>query len=420
MEAKDRAASMAHRDVLGTAARWWLSLRRRWLAALAALVACILIAGGTGLAAILTRSSRQAIDDSPAATCVAPGTPPVAAAPGGSGRGSFELLDPGTFGSVAASSSNLYALQACGIEETSLRVLRIGGGGKVLAVSAGFPRAALLTSSLLLTGGSLYVGAARLDLSAPLSSGQYALTLYRLSAASLKLLGSEQLGRGYGLSLAATATAAATGGAGATVLVSTGRSLLAMRSGSLSARTLATLRNSISQHIAAGGLSPYVAVSLFTPAAPLAETGGRVELFDLVTDRLVAAVRLAAGAEVESMATGDNSLFIAVVSGSTSEVRRLALPSLTALPAHAGTASAMARGMPLTLEPVGLNRSGGVVWARELTGLVCLDISSGEALGPMVPTPAVSQVLVSGATTYAVSAAGIGVLAAPASCRRAG
>jgi hypothetical protein len=327
----------------------------------------------------------------------------------------FSLLEAGTFGSVVAGhGSSLYALQACGTEETQLRVLRIGGNGNVVAVSDDFDRAALLTSSIVLQGGSLYVGTARLDLAGPAIDAPYELTLYRLSASNLRVLGSRPLGRGYGLLLAVSDL----GHPDATVLASTGRSLLAVQAGTVSVRTLATFGRSIAQHLSTDPDAPFAAVSVFAPGAVPAAAGATVELFDTKTGRVVSSAHLVAGAQVESLAFGDGGLFVALGDGLSTEVRRFAVPVLTA----GGTARGLPTGIPATLQTISLDDTGGTVWATDLTALDCLDSSTGRVLSSTessVSSMSVSGVVVAGSTTYAVTAAGIGVLAAPTACRSA-
>jgi len=378
--------------------------RHRSVTTLVVVVALVVVMGWTGIGAILARSDRHFVVHSPAATCTAPDAPPSAIASSHLGGWPYNLLVAGTFASLTASKSSLYALQACGAQETELRVLELAFDGRVEAVSGGMERAALLTSSLTLADGFLYVGAARLDLSGAQNAGPYLLTLYRLDPSSLQVLGSRQLGRGYGISLVAT---------GGVILASTGSSLLAVHSRSLAWRTLASFGTSIAQHVAGCGSSPYVAVSLFDPGASAADTGGRIELLDVASGALVATEHLGAGASVESMALGSGGLFVAIETGASSQVRRLEVPTLGPPGSEPGTPT----GMTVTLESITLDGTGAAVWATELTALVCLDPLTGGELASTTPKSPVNEVVVAGANTIALTGPGIGLLAAPAACR---
>ncbi|MGA2208996.1 MAG: hypothetical protein ABSH30_05115 [Acidimicrobiales bacterium] len=381
--------------------------RHRSIVTLVVVVALVVVTGWTGIGAILARSDRHSAVHSPAATCTAPDAPPSAIASSQVGGWPYNLLVAGTFASVTASSSSLYALQACGAQETELRVLELAVNGRVEAVSGGFARAALLTSSLTLAGGSLYVGTARLDLAGPTDAGPYVLTLYRLDPSTLRVLGSRSLGRGYGLFLVGT---------GGEVLASTGSSLLAVQGRSLSWRRLASFGSSIAQHMAVSDSSPDVAVSLFDPGSSGAATGGRIELLDDASGAVVAVDDLDAGAAVESMAFGADGLFAAIGTGGSSEVRRLDLPGLSPAGGEPGTPT----GLAATLESITLDGTGGIVWASELTALVCLDPLTGAELASTTPKSPVTEVVAAGADDIALTGPGIGVLAAPAGCRAPG
>jgi hypothetical protein len=384
---------------------------------------CAVIAAGTGLTAVLAGSSGHAKPPSLAASCVAPETEP-ASAPADitsdrlDGLG-FSLLEPGTFGSVVAGpGSSLYALQACGTEETQLRVLHLDGNGKVVAVSEGFDRAALLTSSLVLRGGVLYVGAARLDLSGPATDAPYDLTLYRLSASKLEVLGSRSVGRGYGLSLSASDLDQP----GAVLLASTGEKLLAVRPGTMSARTLATFGPSIAQHVSGDPSAPYAAVSVFAPGAPAGGAGATIELIDTVTAGVVSSARLADGSEAESLAFGNDKLFVAISDGASSQVRRFGIPALVSS-GSPRSGRGLPTGLPSMLQTIALDATGAAVWAMDTSMLACLDPSTGRVLASAASSSlsqSPSGVIAAGPTIYVVTPSGIGVLAAPAACRPTG
>jgi hypothetical protein len=393
---------------------------RRSLKVLAAVAACAVLTGGTGLTAILARSTRHSSVSNPAATCPAPQAMAPSAASAAAtasrrlGAWRFELLEAGTFGSVVAGpGSSLYALQACGAQETQLRVLHLRPDGGVMAVSEDFDRAALLTSSVVLDGDSLYVGTARLDLSGPPTDPPYELTLYRLNASNLRVLASMPLGRGYGLALVESDL----GHAGATVLASTGTSLLAVRAGTASVRTLAKFGHMVSQHVSADATAPYVAVSVFSPGAAPAAAGATLELLDAETGDVVASARLDAGAQVDSLSFGDGGLLAAIGNGLSTGVRRFVVPAL-AVPG--GTADGLPTGIPATLETVSLEETGGTLWAMDMTTLQCLDPTTGRVLASsqyFSSAMSVSSVVAAGSTIYLVTSSGIGALGVPVACR---
>lgn len=393
--------------------------RRHSLKVLWVVAACAVITGGTGLTAVLARSSGHAGLAGLAASCVAPETEPVSApadvaSDSLDGLG-FRLSEPGTFGSVAAGpGSSVYALQACGTEETQLRVLHVDGNDKVVAASEGFDRAALLTSSLVLQGGVLYVGAARLDLSGPAIDAPYDLTLYLLSASNLQVLGSRFLGRGDGLSLSVSDL----GRTDAAVLVSTGEKLLALRSGTLSPRTLATFGPSVAQHLSGDPHAPYAAVSVFAPGTPAADAGATVELIDTVTADVVSSARLPDGSQVESLAFGDDRLFVAVGDDASTQVRRFGIPALVSSGSPASERG-LPTGLPTTLQTIALDATGTAVWAMGISMMACLDPSTGRVLASAASSSwsaSPSAVIAAGPTTYVVTSSGIGQLASPVAC----
>lgn len=374
------------------------------------LVCAVVLAGATGLSAILTRSARHATVRTPATTCTAPDAPPSAIPANEIGAWRYNVVETGTFGSVvAASSSVLYAIQACGAQESSLRVIRLQPGSKQVAVSKAFDHAAFLTSSLVLAHGSLYFGAARLDLAGSATAPPYELTLYRLSPSSLAVLGSRALGRGYGLSLYQIQ-----GG----VIASTGGALVRIDPSSLAPRTIISFGDSVAQHVAASGLSPYVAVSLFSPAAtPPAETA-RIELLELATGEVVSSIGLPSGSDPESLAIVSGDLWASIGSGLSTQVERYTLPGLAVGGSKGGTT------VPTALQSISLNTSAvagrTVVWLHGLTLVACANPSTGAVLAwtsqTATPPASVSEIVAAGSQDYAVTSTAIGILAVPRAC----
>ncbi len=380
-------------------------------------IACVLIAGGTGLRLELVHPADASQVSNSRTACPSPELPPLGVtADRGATRG-FDLLAAGAFGSMVASGPTFYALQACGLQETQLRVVEMSETGTVLAVSTGIPRAALLTSSLAVVNGSVFVAAARLNLSGPANAGPYILTLYRMRASNLHLTGSRELGRGYGLSVATSDS----GASGATLVASTGRSLLAVSPGSLSLRRVASFGAEVGQHIATSASSHYVAVSLFFPAAVLGRTDAKVELFNVDGAKLVSSFPLGPGGVVESMTVAGDALFVAAGSGpeSSTEVLRLSVPSLRRSSGRSVVGRRAGTGFPATLESVGLQDGGSAVWATETSSLSCIDPATGRELASVVSPSPVSDVVILAGKTYVVTAEGIGTLATPSRCRGA-
>ena len=390
-----------------------VSGHRHALTVVAVLAACALVAGGaTGIRAILTRTARHAVASNPATACVAPQTPPTVVAPNHIGGWKFSEIEAGTFASViAAPPSTLYAIQACGAEETALRIISINLKTKAVVVSGAFARAALLTSSLTRVDGSLYFGAARLDLSGGATAPPYELTLYRLEPATLKVVGERPLGRGYGLTLAAAQN---------TIVASTGHELLTVDPSSLASREVLSFGKSVAQHmslLANAGSDRYVAVNLFSPAAVPPAESARIELVDLANGGVVSSIGLPSGSDPESLSLGPSGLWASVGDGLSTVVTHYETPSLTQ--ATAGDRSHI----PASLQTLSLDTGRGVIWVRGLTYLSCADPATGHVLASTVPSgsppPSVNQIVTEGSTIYAVTQSAIGLLAVPGSCQPA-
>jgi len=390
-------------------------------------VACAVVFGGaTSLRAILTRSSRHATTPSPAATCTAPDIPPSAIAVDHLGGWHYDVTAEGTFGSVVvASPSVMYAIQACGAEETELRIIRFDSSRPV-TVSASLGHFAFLTSSLVLSEGALFFGGARLDLSGPSTAPPYELTVYLVNPVTLKVVGSRSLGRGYGLALISTSVGEA-GGRAASVVASTGRALIRVDPDALGIHTIASFGRSVAQHMAGEAGSPYVAVSLLTPGAtPPAETAG-IELLDLASGRVVSSVGLPSGSDPESLVLGPGGLWASIGSGLSTEVRRYSVPGLS--PYGSGSAADVVTSLQaITLsETPGASGSGkspgtaATLWMEGLTLLACAQGSTGKVLAATTlggtPPPSATEIVAAGSSTYAITQAAIGTLTAPAACR---
>jgi hypothetical protein len=399
-----------------------LHAARRPAATVGTLVAvCMLIVGGaTAVAVGLSKGSagqhrRFAGADlraSAPAPCPPSGARVEPSRPTAVGRWPYKLLEKGTFGSVVSGApGTAFAIEACGAVQSDLRVVRMSLE-RPESVQAASPlvRAALLPSSLVSSGGSLYLGAARLDLGGPKSSPPYELTVYRLDPATLTFTASRRLGRGYGLALSAT---------GSEIVAATGSSLIRVGPSALAPRRLAGFGRSVAQHVAADGVTGDYAVGLLTPGVAGPGADARIELVAGRTGHVISRVMLPAGSDPESLAVGDGRLWAAVGDGLSTTVHTYSLPALSPM----GSGQPKTEWRPLTAaESIGLDFTAGSIWVRGLSLLECSSAANGRPLATTDQTgPApvsLSQIFESGPALYAVSPAGIGRLFPPASCTR--
>jgi hypothetical protein len=388
----------------------------------ALLLALVLVAGaaaagvtllggrnGTGAGA---GAPRRSVSPTGWDACRTPQLGAPAPVPASLGSWAFHLVVRGTFGkAVAAPDGNLDLLQACGAEETSLRVVRIGPGGRVAAVSTMFPRAALLASDLVAAGGALFLATAHLDLSAEPASAPYEIDLERLDATTLRVTGSAPLGRGTQAELAA---------GGGNLLLSTGSRLLAVRSSAsnrLETHPLLTLGRSALEHLAVDPTTGLVVVSAFVPGATGPAVGAVLESFRVKGDSLrrLALEALPPGSSVQALVAGDGRAVLAGGSGVVTNVTMLRLPRLGPDP------DAGRRGVLLTtLEAAGLVETGGVLFVVTPSSLECRSAETGQRLATTrlrgSPLPAVTALARAGSLDYAVTAAGVGEVAMPVAC----
>lgn len=382
-------------------------------------IICVLIVGGgTALVVGLSRSSAdharrplagKGTAGSHIAPCPPSGTQLSAAEPSRAGQWRFELTEKGTFGSVVGGpSGTAYAIEACGRYESDLRVVQLRLGRPTPVQASAFVHAALLTSSLARSGGSLYFGAARLDLAGSESSPPYELTLYRLDPATMTITASRALGRGYSLALETVDGA---------VVACTGSSLFTIDRTTLVPRLLAGFGGSVAQHVVADSAFSGYAVSLFTPAAVPPAAGAGIEVLTGRMGHVVSAVSLAGGSDPESLAFADGRLWAAIGDGLMTTVHVYRLPALTPMAAGRSGGSWPVEAVP---ENIALDARGGVVWTMGLSLLECSSAANGRVLAVTYETgPApvfISQVFGEGGAVYAVTAAGIGRLLAPAVC----
>ncbi|MGH9296259.1 MAG: hypothetical protein ACRD0B_13080, partial [Acidimicrobiales bacterium] len=294
----------------------------------------------------------------------------------------------------------------------SLRVVRVGRDGRLLAVSQQFPRAALLTSSLAAAWHVLLLGAARLDLAGPPSAPPYRLRLYVLDPKNLAVLASTSLGRGEELELSATGTAPAR------TIASTGGALVAIDRHQLGPRvtTLVRFAPFVAQHVAADRSLGLAVVSLLRAGATGRGDAGRIEVIDPADGRVLSKRSLGSGLSVQSLVAAGDRVAVAGGAGPATTVSIYELPSLDEAVAQSD--------VPAVLESERLAATtGNIVIASALTQVACLDVRNGEvvaststdgssalSLGALVPLAGQK------AAYDAVTSAGLGELRAPPAC----
>jgi len=383
-------------------------------------IVCVLIVGGaTALAVGLTKGSAgqhrpipaTALKTGSSAPCPPSGARANPANPTAVGRWPYRLIERGTFGSVVSGAGGTaFAIEACGTFESDLRVVRMSLGRSEPVQASAFVHAALLTSSLVSSGGTLYLGAARLDLAGPASSPPYELTVYRLDPATMTFTASRALGRGYGLDLLAT---------GSELVAATGSSLLRIGRSSLTIRRLAGFGRSVAQHVVADAATGAYAVGLFTPGAAAPGAGARIELVTGRSGHVVSRAALPAGSDPESLVVAGGRLWAAVGNGLSTTVRVYRLPGLT--PVGSGRPNGA---WPVLAAPesTALDSAAGSVWTRGLSELECSSATTGKVLAATTqsgPAPVfLSQIFENGSALYAVSPAGVGRLFPATACTR--
>lgn len=307
-------------------------------------VAGVLIAAAaSAIAARLVGTARQSPGpgrEVAEAPCATPQTASPAPVPHSLGRWPFHMLAQGVFSAVASAPHGaVVALQACGADESSLRVVSLSPKGAVLAVSPHFHHIAPVASALAVTSDAVFVGEARLELGASTTEPPYRLSLVELDPRTLAPRRTFCLGRGYGVELDLA------GGSG--LLVSTGRQLLELGAGGRLS-PIAGFPGVVVQHVAAVPGTSLALVSVFAPAAVPPVPATRLALVDLRRHVVVSSLAMPAADEVESLAASRHNALVAVSTGGTTSVEALLLaPRLRARPVAPG-------GVPSTLTPLGL------------------------------------------------------------------
>lgn len=376
------------------------------------LVAATVIAAGITVVAF--RVSRTVAPIGPHATvptllppCRTPTTASSAATPTALGSWPYRVTLHGDFEMIAAADGSLFALEACGAEESSLRVVEMKAGNGAAIASQSFERAAPIASAIGVTGNDVFFGVSRLALGGSADRPPYRLSLVELDPRTLDVAKTIGLGRGYGLSLLP--------GRDGSLLVATGRSLVEVTSTG-EVRRIASF-GVVLQHTALVPGTDEALVTLFTPSAVAPAPSTELALVDLATGSIVSHLELPAGDEVLSLAAVETSALVAVSDGESTEVERYTDED----PERRLKALGHARVLPTTLAPVSLLASGQAIFAAGLSTLTCTNASNGDAEASTSPKGAaevMTGIAQLGSSTYAVTAAGLGLLRLPAACTR--
>jgi len=339
--------------------------------------------------------------------CARPLTASPSPAPRAIGRWPFHLFEKGVFSTVAAGPGrSVLALEACGAEESALRVVDLSASGRPEGTSQPFPHLAPVASSLAATPTAVWLGGARLSLSGPASEAPYRLSLVELDPRTLAPERTLELGRGYGLELAHLSPS--------TLLVSTGRQLLELNSsGRLSA--LAAFPGLVIEHVAPLPGGRAALVSLFARAAAPPQPSTRLALVALPAGRLLSSLALPGSAEVSSLVAGRTDALAAVWSGGTATLEQFSLTP------HLALERPLSRTVPATLTTLNLARGGlasGPVLVSGSSTLACANLA-GQLLASTTPlglAEDVTSIVSIPPGVAAVVPAGVGLLSLPPAC----
>jgi hypothetical protein len=298
------------------------------------------------------------------------------------------------------------ALEACGAEESALRVVDLAASGRLEGTSRRFPHLAPVASSLAVTPAAVWLGGARLSLSGPASEAPYRLSLVELDPRTLVLERTLELGRGYGLDLVHLSPS--------TLLVSTGRQLLELTSsGRLSA--LAAFPGLVVEHVAPLPGGRAALVSLFARAAAPPQPSTRLALVALPAGRLLSSLALPGSAEVSSLVAGRADALASVWSGGTATLERFSLTPRLALDRP------LPRTVPATLTALNLAQgklASDPVLVSGSSTLACANLG-GQLLASTTPVGLAEDVTSIASIPPGVAAvvpAGVGVVFLPRAC----
>ncbi len=381
--------------------------RRRGPSPVSIAVGVVVVVGaaaGISLAAMRSGRSRPPVRHTIARrACAIPVTASPVPAPARIGSWPFHLLAGGVFPAVAADGPRALALEACGAEESSLRVVEFDPATGASVASAPFAHAAPIASAVAASRGAVWFGESRLALEGAADTPPYELALVELRPGTLAPERTIRLGRGYGLSLLDSP-----GG----LVVSTGRQLLVVDAAG-SVHPVASFPGVVVQRIAMIPGGAGVLASLFRPSAVGPASSTALSVVDLASGRVTATTDLPGGAEVESLAVGGRSALVAVGRTGATSLERFAISSLRRV-------SEGARNLPATLASLNLAAGRRSVFAYGPTTVACLAVSAGQVTAS---TPArdaaedITSLAEASGELIAALPAGIGRLEAPSGCR---
>lgn len=316
-------------------------------------------------------------------------------------------LVAGDFVGVSAGApGRVLALQACGAEESWLRVVDVDLATGAGTASAPIPGAAPLASSLAVEDGTVAVGVGRLALTKATDSPPYRLSLLLLGGSDLALTRTVALGRGYGLEVRP--------GPDGELVVSTGSAIDLVDSAG-GVRRLASFPGLVLQQLVVSTSSQVALVVAFRPDAVPPASSSTLELISLRTGALEHAVALPAGTSVTSLALAGAVGAATLDLGGSYTVARYSLSSgLAALAKGHG-------GVPATLTASSLSAAFGTLSVLSASLVACVDLATGTELataGTPTASTAPTALVDAGGRAVALLPGGLALLTLPASCRR--
>lgn len=375
---------------------------RQNLSLVTAVVAVLLLAAGGAAAAF--RLSRPAKASDPKTGSRADGCQQAASGlpnktPSSLGSWRYQPTLAGTFLSFVPGPRGLLdALQACGAEESSLRLIELSRAGQLEEASRHFKKAAPLASSAVWSGRHLYLGTGTLALSKTTARVPYRLELYELNA-RLQVVKQLPLGRGDGLVLVP--------GPQGSVVASTGTSFVRILPDGEKV-PLGYSSNAVTQHVVSM-TSTTALVSTFRPSAQSPSSSTTLFVLNLRTGAVSSAKHLAGEEEIESLAWNGRKALAVLSSGSTESLEETTSLQPLALSSIRNETA---------LSSISLLASSSHLLVSSLNALSCLS-SSGAVVASTRPRG--SAEVPSGLgeedrVSFAITPSGIGKLLLPAAC----
>ncbi len=386
------------------------ALARRSVLVSLLVVATVIATGVTVWAFRVSRTSAPAVPHFTAAypppPCRTPTTSSSAISPTALGSWSYHLTRHGDFQTITAANGSLFALEACGAEESSLRVVEVKAGDGPAIASQLFARAAPVASAIGVVSNAVFFGESRLALGGSADQPPYRLSLVELDIRTLDVSKTIDLGRGYGLALVP--------GRDGSLLVATGRTLVQV-SATGTVRLIASFGGVVLQHTVLVPGTDDALVTLFTPSAVAPAPSTQLALVNLATGSVVSRLELPAGDEVQSLAAGHTFALLAVSDGEATKVELYS----DGYPLRRSNPPPRTRLLPETLAPISLLASGRDIFAAGISTLACANASTGDTLASTSPrgaTEVMTGIAEISSSTYALTTAGIGRLRLPPVC----